>query len=71
MAAKFIKAPGKGEDVRELYRTVAECVDALNSLMNMTVQLEGRLRMIGRLEVGGSSSLLKIEERKEVGSLGS
>jgi hypothetical protein len=57
-------------DCRELWRVVAECVDVLNALQNMTVKVEGKVRMIGKLDVKEGSSILQIEEKSEVGSLG-
>lgn len=58
------------QDVRLLHKKVAECIDVINALMNMTVTVEGRIRMTGRLEMREGGCILKIEERSEVGSLG-
>lgn len=58
------------QDCRELWRVVAECIEVLNSLQNMTVRVEGQVRMIGRLQLRAGASELIIEERTEVGSLG-
>lgn len=58
------------EDCRELWRVVAECIDILNALQNMTVRVEGKKRMIGRLDVKAGSCVLIIEEHSEVGSEG-
>lgn len=66
----MVISPDIPEDCRELWRKVAECIDVLNALQNMTVRVEGRIRMQGKLEVGTGSSKLTIEEGSEVGSLG-
>ena len=58
------------KDCRELWRVVAECIDVLNALQNMTVKVEGKVRMIGKLDVQGGHCTLVIEEHTEVGSLG-
>lgn len=66
----MISAPQPNEDVRTLWRVVAQCVDVLNSLTNMTGVIEGQYRMTGRLSVGNGSSVFKFEEHKEVGDVG-
>jgi hypothetical protein len=49
------------EDCRELWRVVAECIDVLNALQNMTVKVEGlEERMTGKLEISGGACILKI-----------
>jgi hypothetical protein len=60
----MITPPSSGEDVRQLWRKVAECVDALNALQNMTCKVEGQVTMEGRLE----GNVLKIKEAKEIRS---
>jgi hypothetical protein len=66
MAAAQISPPGKNEDVRLLWRKVAECIEVLNALQNMTVVVEGKVHMQGKLEVTGDSSRVKILDSKEV-----
>lgn len=58
------------KDCRELWRVVEECIDVLNALQNMTVKVEGKIRMVGRLDVQSGHCTLIIEENTEVGSLG-
>lgn len=58
------------QDCRELWRVVAECIEVLNSLQNMTVMVGGKTEMVGRLEMRSGSCVLHVEENKEVGSLG-
>lgn len=69
MAAQISK-PAEGEDVRVLWRKVAEIAGVVNALQNMTVLVEGKIRMTGKLNVSQGSSELKIVENTEVGSLG-
>lgn len=64
--AVAITPPGANDDVRKLWRTVAQCVDVLNAISNMKVVVEGRVHMLGQLEVSGNSSTLTIQEGKEV-----
>jgi hypothetical protein len=66
MAAAQITPPGPSEDARKLWRKVAECIDAVNAIQNMTVVIEGKVHMQGKLTVSGGSSLLKITDAKEV-----
>lgn len=52
------------DDCRELWRVVAECIDILNALQNMTVKVEGtEERMEGKLEISGGGCILKINAR--------
>jgi hypothetical protein len=62
--------PNIPEDCRELWRVVAECIEVLNALQNMTVRVEGKIHMLGRLNMSSGSCELVIEEKTEVGSLG-
>lgn len=62
--------PNTDPDVRRLNRKVAELVQLANALSNMTVIVDGQIRMIGKLEIRGGSSYLHINSNTEVGSLG-
>jgi hypothetical protein len=65
--AQLISSPGANDDVRVLWRKVAECVSVLNVLMNMTGTIEGEVRMQGKLEMKGDSCEFQFKENKEVG----
>jgi hypothetical protein len=58
------------EDCRQLWHKVAECIEVVNALQNMTVRVEGRLRMTGKLTVSDGSAQLVIEEPTQTGDLG-
>jgi hypothetical protein len=66
----FLTPPAQGDDVRELWRIVADCVDKLNALENMTASIEGPERMVGKFTVGAGSCELKFESSQQVGDLG-
>lgn len=63
----MITPPNPNEDVRDLWKKVAECVQVLNAIQNMKVIVEGKVVMQGQLDVGGNASKLSIRENKEVG----
>lgn len=63
----MITPPSGNDDVRNLWQKVAECVEVLNAIQNMRVIVEGKVRMLGQLEVGGQGSRLTMRENKEVG----
>jgi hypothetical protein len=65
MAAQ-IMPPAAGSDSRQLWRKVDECIEVINAIQNMTVIVEGRVKMLGELTVAGGQSVLKITEAKEV-----
>jgi hypothetical protein len=65
MAAQ-ITPPGPNDDSRQLWRKVMECIEVVNAIQNMTVVVEGRIKMLGELSVAGGQSILKITEAKEV-----
>jgi hypothetical protein len=62
----MITPPQQNEDVRTLWRKVAECADALNALQNMKVVVEGKVKMLGQLEVGEGGCTMRIRDAKEV-----
>jgi len=62
----MITLPSSNDDVRNLWKNVAECAQALNALQNMTVVVEGKVKMLGTLTLSGSSSRLEIKEASEV-----
>ena len=45
---------------------MAQCAKVLNAISNMTVVVEGKVHMLGKLNVAGDSSKLEIKENKEV-----
>lgn len=59
--------PKQGEDVRILWRYVADAVTVLNAITNMKVTVEGKVVMFGKFENKGDSSHLQIFEGKETG----
>ena len=63
----MITPPDPNDDVRNLWKKVAECIEVLNAIQNMKVIVEGKVVMQGQLDVGGNSSMLSIRENKEVG----
>jgi len=65
MAAQ-LNPPSENQDCRELWRVVKECVDVVNAISNMKIILEGRVHMMGTLEVGDDSSKIVVREPKEV-----
>ncbi len=62
----MITPPQPSDDVRTLWRKVDECVKILNAIQSMKVVVEGKIKMMGTLEVGGNASVLQIKEQKEV-----
>lgn len=63
----MIAPPNPNDDVRNLWKKVAECVQVLNAIQNMKVIVEGKVVMQGQLTTSGESSQLAIRENKEVG----
>lgn len=61
-----ITPPSANEDARELWRKVAECANVLNALQNMTIVIEGKVHMLGRLDVSSGASVLRIIEGSEI-----
>lgn len=54
-----IAKPQKGQDPRELWRTVAECSRALNSIINMSAFMEAPIRCIGQLAMESGKAELR------------
>ena len=65
MAAQ-ITPPSPNEDARVLWRKVVECMEVVDAISNMTVVVEGQVKMIGKLTVSGGSSRLELKENREV-----
>lgn len=56
-----IQKPKRGEDVRLLHRYVSELVKGVNTLMNMTATMQGRISGLGTLKFFDHSAELRIE----------
>jgi hypothetical protein len=63
----MIAPPTANDDVRDLWKKVAECVEVINAIQNLKVIVEGKVYMTGQLDVGGNSARLSIRENREVG----